>query len=120
MHLINDVASSEDGRVEQEGLQDVFWRDVASTLGVKRKRRREEELLDPVDIIDVPPAVDIKARWQVMYQHMTEYISTMKTFEKVTHAHTHEKGQETDTHSEEPLGSGHSVQTLLIRMQSLY
>ena len=60
MRLVNDVASSEDDRVDSTGPQDVFWRDVASTRGVKRKCSMEESLLDPVDIIDVPSAADIR------------------------------------------------------------
>lgn len=99
MRLVVDIASREDANVEEAGLQDVdvFWRDVASTKGVIRKRRQEERWKEPGDIIDVPSAEDVKARWDRQHQRLVNVISVMISFRADAHTHTHTRDESTET-----------------------
>ena len=102
MRLVNDIASSEDARVQETGLKDVdvFWRDVASTKGVIRKRSQEERWKEPGDIIDVPSAADIKAIWGTQHESLVNAISVMTTFQADAHdahPHTHARDESTET-----------------------
>ncbi len=96
MGLVYDIASSED-KVEEAGLQVVFWRDVASTNGVVRKRSWAERLDVPGDIIDVPSAEVIKARWGREHQSLENVISMMTTFQADAHTHAHAREESTET-----------------------
>ena len=102
MRLVNDIASSEDARVQEAGLKDVdvFWRDVASTKGVIRKRSQEERWKEPGDIIDVPSVADIKAIWEKQHENLVNAISVMTTFQADAHdahTHTHARDESTET-----------------------
>ena len=101
MRLVNDIASSEDARVQEAGLKDVdvFWRDVASTKDVIRKRSQEERWKNPGDIIDVPSVADIKAIWEKQHENLVNAISVMTTFQADAHdahPHTHARDESTE------------------------
>ena len=102
MRLVNDIARSEAARVQEAGLKDVdvFWRDVAGTKGVIRKRSQEERWKEPGDIIDVPSVADIKAIWEEQYESLVNAISVMTTFQADAHdahTHTHARDESTET-----------------------
>ena len=122
MRLVDDIASREDAKVEEAGLQDVdvFWRDVASTKGVIRKRRQEERWKEPGDIIDVPSAEDVKAIWEKQHQRLVNVISVMRSFQADAHPHTHTHDESTETETAASGQRGGQRQELVRGRKRLY
>jgi len=65
MELVNNFATKEDTNVAST-QPDVFWRDIASTNGVTRKRTWEQMKIEglPEYFIEFPTVEDIKTQWQ--------------------------------------------------------
>ncbi len=120
MRLVDDIASSEDNKVDSTGPHDVFWRDVASTNGVRRKHNWEETVsLVAEYFIEVPSVEVIKASWFEDHQSLVKVISDIQTFHEDAHTptHTHTKNlQRLLTNSKSVFNKKESIDVILCRL----
>ena len=79
--LADDFATKEDTNVAST-QPDVFWRDVASTNGVIRKRTWEQMKIEgfPEYFVEFPTVEDIKTKWQKKLLQLEKGIQEIQSF----------------------------------------
>ena len=100
MELVNNLATKEDTKAASTQLEltddfptledpntpstqpDVFWRDVASTNGVTKKRTRKEIEIEglPPHFVEIPSVEAIKTKWHENLMHLVEVIQELQSF----------------------------------------
>ena len=81
MELVNHLATKEDTNVPST-QPDVFWRDVASTNGVTKKRTLEEIEIQklPEHFVEIPSVEVIKTQWNEKRQDLEAVIHQIQSF----------------------------------------
>jgi hypothetical protein len=98
MELVNNLATKEDTNTTSTE-PDVFWRDVASTNGVTKKRTGKQIGIEglPRHFVEIPSVEAIKTKWHENLLHLIEVIQHIQSF--LTDAQPKSEGnpnQETD------------------------
>jgi hypothetical protein len=98
MELVNNLATKEDTNTPSTE-PDVFWRDVASTNGVTKKRTAEQIGIEglPPHFVEIPSVEAIKTKWHENLLHLIEVIQHIQSFLTDTQQKSEDNpNQETD------------------------
>ena len=81
MELVNNLATKEDTNTPSTEA-DVFWRDVASSQGITKKRTRKQIEIEglPPTFVEIPSVDVIKKQWNENQQELEAFIHQLQSF----------------------------------------